>query len=63
MSTNLLDKTGDKSHRDSISLPVKEVEIAKKKVEAEKKKKSYSLWDFMKFTLPYLWKGGFWIRV
>jgi ATP-binding cassette, subfamily B, heavy metal transporter len=26
-------------------------------------KKKYGLWDFTKFTVPYLWKGGFWIRL
>lgn len=26
-------------------------------------KKKYGLWDFTKFTVPYLWKGGFIIRV
>ncbi len=49
--------------RASISLPKKEELVEKAKVEAEKKKKTYSLWDFTKFTLPFLWKGGFMIRV
>jgi ATP-binding cassette subfamily B protein len=49
--------------RQSISLPKKEDLVEKAKAEAEKKKKTYSLWDFTKFILPFLWKGGFLIRV
>ena len=50
--------------RESISLPKKEELVKKAKVEAEKKKKkTYSLWDFTKFTFPFLWKGGCLIRV
>ena len=49
--------------RQSISLPDKEKEIEKAKKETEATKKTYSLLDFTKFTLPYLWRGGFWIRV
>ena len=49
--------------RDSITLPNREAEIEKAKKEEEAKKKKYSLLDFAKFTLPYLWAGGFWIRV
>ena len=49
--------------RQSISLPDKEKEIEKAKKETEATKKTYSLLDFSKFTLPYLWRGGFWIRV
>lgn len=56
----------DKSNiniRQSISLPTKKEEEAKAKAEADKKaKKTYSLWDFTKFTLPYLWRGGWAIR-
>ena len=26
-------------------------------------KKSYSIWDFMKFTMPFIWKGGLIIRI
>jgi ATP-binding cassette, subfamily B, heavy metal transporter len=26
------------------------------------KKKKYGLWDFTKFTVPYVWRGGFMIR-
>ena len=48
--------------RQSISLPRKEELVEKAKAEAEKKKKTYSLWDFTKFTMPFLWKGGFLIR-
>lgn len=40
--------------------PVEKKTEEKKK---EEKKKDYSLLDFMKFTLPYLWRGGFIIRV
>jgi hypothetical protein len=50
-----------KNHRDSISLPKKEDLQAK--AAAETKKKTYTLWDFAKFTLPFLWRGGFVIRV
>lgn len=62
------DSKGNKSnHRESISLPKKEELVAEKKKEEEKKaavnKKSYSLWDFAKFTLPFLWKGGILIRL
>ena len=64
--------SGDNTHpqettavnvRQSISLPDKEKEIEKAKKETEATKKTYSLLDFAKFTLPYLWRGGFWIRV
>jgi len=41
-----------------MSIPQKPAE---KKPEAKKKK--YGLWDFTKFTLPYLWRGGLLIRV
>lgn len=27
------------------------------------KKKKYGLWDFTKFTVPYIWKGGFMIQL
>jgi hypothetical protein len=43
--------------------PKKEEMVAKKKEEEAKNKKTYSLWDFAKFTFPFLWKGGFMIRV
>lgn len=44
-------------------MPKKEDLIqAAKKEEEKKNKKTYNLWDFTKFTMPYLWKGGFWIR-
>jgi hypothetical protein len=46
--------------RDSISLPEDE---KKKVINKVNKKKSYGLWDFFKFTVPYLWRGGFWIRL
>jgi len=49
------------SPRQSISMPKKEDLVAK--AQAEKKKKTYSLWDFTKFTMPFLWKGGFLIRL
>ena len=26
-------------------------------------KKTYSLWDFTKFTLPFIWKRGWFIRI
>ena len=26
-------------------------------------KKAYTLWDFMKFTIPFVWKGGVLIRI
>ena len=71
-----LDATADKNkdsdsksgsvHRESISLPKKDLVADKKKEEEKKKaaeKKSYSLWDFAKFTLPFLWKGGLLIRL
>ncbi len=52
------------SPRESISMPKKEELVAKTKAaEAEKQKKTYTLWDFTKFTMPFLWKGGFLIRV
>ena len=45
-------------------MPKKEELVAKTKAaEAEKQKKTYTLWDFTKFTMPFLWKGGFLIRV
>lgn len=25
--------------------------------------KSYTIWDFMKFTIPFVWKGGVKIRI
>ena len=34
----------------------KTLEETKKK--EENKKKQYTLWDFMKFTYPFFWKGG-----
>ena len=49
--------------RQSISLPPAPDPAAKKADDAKAKKKSYSLLDFAKFTIPYLWKGGFWIRL
>ena len=49
--------------RESISLPKKEDLVAKKKEEDKKNKKSYSLLDFAKFTIPFLWKGGFLIKI
>ena len=57
------DNAGDAKSRQSISIPKKEDLVAKKKEEDAKNKKSYSLWDFAKFTLPFLWRGGFMIRV
>ena len=57
------DKAADSKHRESISLPKKEDLVAKKKEEDAKNKKTYSLWDFAKFTLPFLWRGGFMIRL
>lgn len=58
----LIDKSNS-NIRQSISLPTKKEEEAKAKAEADKKaKKTYSLWDFTKFTLPYLWRGGWAIR-
>lgn len=58
----LIDKSSNV--RQSISLPTKKEEEAKAKAEADKKdKKTYSMWDFTKFTLPYLWHGGWTIRV
>ena len=69
-----LNETADKSkvadskvnskNRESISLPKKEELVAAKKKEEKKvEKKAYSLWDFTKFTLPFLWKGGLLIRL
>ncbi len=49
--------------RQSVTMPSREIEIEKAKKEEEAKKKKYSLLDFAKFTVPYLWLGGFWIRV
>lgn len=71
ISKSLIDKieksdlSGDSKTniRQSISLPNIEQQVAKVKAEAAKKKKTYSLWDFVKFTLPFLWKGGIWIRI
>ncbi len=34
-----------------------------KPAEPEKKKKKYSLWDFTKFTLPFLFKGTLFIKI
>ena len=63
--SKLIDNNSALRHRESISLPKKEEEIKKAKEEEAKKpnKKEYSLWDFAKFTLPFMWKGGFWIKV
>lgn len=49
-----------KNNNDSTQAPAP---AAPAKKEEKEKKKDYSLWDFMKFTFPYLWRGGFWIRV
>ena len=57
------DKSADSKLRQSVSLPKKEDLVAKKKEEDEKNKKTYSLWDFAKFTLPFLWKGGLMIKL
>ena len=57
------DKPADLKPRESISLPKKEDLVAKKKEEDKKNKKSYSLLDFAKFTIPFLWKGGFLIKI
>jgi len=51
------------STRQSISLPKREDLVAKAKAETEKQKKTYSLWDFAKFTFPFLWRGGTLIRI
>ena len=50
--------------RQSISLPKKpeEAKGPATNAAAAPKKKKYGLWDFTKFTVPYLWKGGFMIR-
>ncbi len=53
----------DESCSELVSLPKKEEMVAKKKEEEAKNKKTYSLWDFAEFTFPFLWKGGFMIRV
>ena len=63
MSATTKDKEEGSKPRQSISLPKKEEMVAKKKEEEAKNKKTYSLWDFAKFTLPFLWRGGFMIRV
>lgn len=57
----LVAKTPNPDLRQSVSLPKKTLD---KEEEAKKdqSKKKYGLWDFTKFTVPYLWKGGFWIR-
>ena len=57
------DNAADTKPRQSISLPKKEDLVAKKKEEDAKNKKTYSLWDFAKFTLPFLWRGGFMIKL
>ncbi len=49
--------------RHSVTMPKKEDLVAQAKAQAEKNKKTYSLWDFTKFTMPFLWKGGFVIRI
>jgi hypothetical protein len=54
------DKAVDK--KSSKDKPVQKKEDSKKKEEDAKKKKTYSLWDFAKFTLPFLWRGGFMIK-
>jgi len=60
---NTMNKPVDFKPRESISLPIKEDLVAKKKEEDKKNKKSYSLLDFAKFTIPFLWKGGFLIKI
>lgn len=60
---NTKNKPVDFKPRESISLPKKEDLVAKKKEEDIKNKKSYSLLDFAKFTIPFLWKGGFLIKI
>lgn len=59
---SLVIKTENKDVRQSVSLP-SESPQAKKKPEAAPKAKKYSMWHYFKFTMPFLWKGGFWIRV
>ena len=50
--------------RHSVTMPKKEDLIEKEKEKAaEKPKKTYSLWDFTKFIMPFLWKGGIVLRI